>query len=369
MRLWLIQVLIARDRLEEAAPVIEEGLAAAEQPPVRPGPADGLGGVGAAARRPRGRRTSRPQAEQAVRAASEAGDRFARTVALMTRPRRPTGGAGSRRRSNWPNWPWPSTPGSGRRASTSRSTSSRPDSSSTPAGRPRDTPRSSGPSPTATSGAPAGNCPTATASPALGWFLTGRWDDALVELEAADALAEELGTRRGTAQGYAITAFIALHRSDFPGAAAALDRRRPGAGRRPAAGHGATGRRGSAPWSGRGVGQRRTGVRSLIWDAWQECALAGVASGFPLLAPDVVRLCLRTGDRARAESAAVDARGAGAPGRGSRAVSAAALRCRGSLERTRRASARRAALTRTPAAPFDGVRAAEEAGGVLAESG
>ena len=201
VRLWLIQVLIARDRLEEAAPVIEEGLAAEHAAGGRPGSADGLGGVGPAACRRRaggrrrpggtggagrhgGRRPLRPH-----RCADDAGGRGQPAGPVRGSDRARRAGAGPRVR------------GRDRRASTSRSTCSRP-TFLFDAGRPDE-----GHSAVKRAFADCDErgarweLPYCHRLAALGWFLAGRWDDALVELEAAAALAEELGTRRGDGPG------------------------------------------------------------------------------------------------------------------------------------------------------------------------
>ena len=162
---------------------------------------------------------------------------------------------------------------------------------------------------------------------ARGCFLAGRWDDALAELATAATLAEELGTRPITVDGHALAAVIALHRGDVPATRRALT---------------------TAEEENQRLGSRR--MDSVLWGrallaeasaapdqalellraAWDLCAGAGIASQFPVLGPDLVRLSLEAGDRARAVSAtaAVEAMEVHA---GTAVVGAAVLRCRGLL--------------------------------------
>jgi DNA-binding CsgD family transcriptional regulator len=106
----------------------------------------------------------------------------------------------------------------------------------------------------------------------------------------------------------------------------------------------------------------------LIWDALQQCAGAGIASGFALLGRDAVRLCLRAGDRARAESAAAAldelVLRAGVP-----VVAAAALRCRGLIGGDPTALVEASRTYEEAGRRFDAAQAAEEAGTLLAERG
>jgi DNA-binding CsgD family transcriptional regulator/tetratricopeptide (TPR) repeat protein len=363
-RLWLIQILIAQDRLEEAAPVIEEGLITGEAPPVvrarllawaawarlhADGPAEAEEGAG-----------------RAVSAAKSAGDRFAHTVALVTQA------AAANRRGRFAEAAEVAElalalgPGVGS------------EGEHFPlhlfhaaflfdAGRPGD-------------GQSAlkrafGDCeergarwelPYCHRMAALGWFLSGRWDDALVELEASEALAEDLGMRPSAAQACAITAFVSLHRSDLPAAAEALAT----ADRGPTVAD-PEHRRDWVLWVRSLVAEasgREHEALALIWDAWQQCSKAGVSSGLPLLGPDLVRLCLRAGDRARAESvvAALDEL---VPQAGVPVVAAAALRCRGLLDNDPGPLQEAARTYEEAERPFSAAQAAEEAGTVLAGAG
>ncbi|MCA1845748.1 MAG: LuxR C-terminal-related transcriptional regulator, partial [Actinobacteria bacterium] len=365
VRLRLIQVLIAQDRLEEAAPVIEDGLATDWQPSIirarllawaawarlhtdeSPDVAEG-------------------QAERAVRAASDTGDRFARTVALATRA-----GAANRRGRfresiELAELALALDPGVGS------------EGEHFPlhlfhaaflfdAGRPEDG--------HAAVKRAFVDCdergarwelPYCHRVAALGWFLTGRWDDALVELEAAAALADELGTRPGTAQAFAICAFIFLHRSDFPAASEALDR----ADRAPVMA-GPQDRRDWVLWVGPLLAEASgaTGAAlELIWDAWQQCSRAGLASGLARLGPDAVRLCLGAGDTARAE-AVVAAFDDLVPRAGVPTLAATALRCHGLLTSDAGALQEAAQIYDDAGRPFEAAQAREEAGRALGRAG
>ena len=103
----------------------------------------------------------------------------------------------------------------------------------------------------------------------------------------------------------------------------------------------------------------------LIWDAWQECASAGLASGCTLLAPDVVRLCLGAEDRARAEQVAAALEDL-VPRARAPVVTAAALRCRGLLGGDTGALGEAAQTYEDAGRPFEAASAAEEAGTILA---
>jgi DNA-binding CsgD family transcriptional regulator/tetratricopeptide (TPR) repeat protein len=134
---------------------------------------------------------------------------------------------------------------------------------------------------------------------ALASFLGGEWDDAAAELDAAAVLADDLGTRPATVVGLAIRARIALHRGDQPGARTAI-----ALGDAELATHGPEHR---MDWLGlaRALISEAEGspgaARDAAWSAWEFCAERGIASEFAVLAPAVVRLCLKAGDRAGAE--------------------------------------------------------------------
>jgi DNA-binding CsgD family transcriptional regulator len=157
-------------------------------------------------------------------------------------------------------------------------------------------------------------------------FLAGDWDDALAELEAALALAEETGERYSLVHTLGLRALLALHRDDLPAAEAAAAR---------AAGELDAGSpRFRSHWA--------TWVKALLLEAngavpeahatlagvWDWCRRAGFALEYPVLGPDLVRLALAAGDRERA--AQVAAAVAEVADRNAVPwITGAALRCRG----------------------------------------
>jgi DNA-binding CsgD family transcriptional regulator len=364
VRLWLIQILIAQDRLDEAAPVIGEGLTTAEQPAVVRARLLAWA-AWARLRTVEGLAEADDAAERAALAAKKAGDRFAHTVALTTRAavanRRGRfaeavdlaelalaldSGVGSEG-EHFPLYLFQAAflfdagrPGEGQLAVKRAFVDCEERGARW-------------------------ELPYCHRLAALGWFLCARWDDALLELEASEALAEELGMRPDAAQACAITAFISLHRSDLPGAAEALAH----GDREPTM----VGRRDWMLWV-RSLVVEASGLPdqalALIWEAWEQCAQADNAAGFALLGPDVVRLCLRAGARARARAESVVATmdelvpRAAAP-----VVAAAALRCRGLLEGDPGPLLEAARTYEEADRPFEAAQAAEDAGTVLAERG
>ncbi|MGH9015446.1 MAG: helix-turn-helix transcriptional regulator [Acidimicrobiia bacterium] len=58
----------------------------------------------------------------------------------------------------------------------------------------------------------------------IGWF-SGRWDDAVAELDSAASLADDFGLRFGERANQGVRGLIAFHRGDHDGARAALDQR------------------------------------------------------------------------------------------------------------------------------------------------
>jgi DNA-binding CsgD family transcriptional regulator/tetratricopeptide (TPR) repeat protein len=365
VRLWLIQVLIAQDRLNEATPVIEEGLATGAQPAAVHAR---LLAWAAWARlhAVAGPAGAEADAERAVHVAGEAGDRFARTVALIT------WAAAANRAGRF------------RQAIELSELALALDSGVAAEGEHfplhllsaaflydagRDAEAESAVKRAFADCEERGarwELPYCHRMAALGCFLVGNWDDALVELEAAAALAEDLGIRPGTAQGYAMSAFIALHRSDFPAAMEAL----AAADREPMV-IGPQHRRDWVLWI-RGLLADASGKKdpalALVWEAWHRSSEKGNVSALPQLGPDVVRLCLHAGEFARAESVAAAVEGLVA-GAGSPVVTAAALRCRGLLAGDPEALRKAARISEDAGRPFEAARAGEEAAVLMAQRG
>ncbi|HJU00310.1 MAG TPA: LuxR C-terminal-related transcriptional regulator, partial [Actinomycetes bacterium] len=161
-------------------------------------------------------------------------------------------------------------------------------------------------------------------------FLAGAWDDAIAELEAALALAQETGERYSLVLGHSVSSLIALHRSDLrrAGEAAAL-----------ATGElSETGLRYRAHWAlwaealHLEAGGATARASAVLADVWDQCARAGLAIEYPALGPDLVRLALAVGDQERARQVATAVADLAA-GNKVPWLTGTALRCQGLLER------------------------------------
>ena len=136
-------------------------------------------------------------------------------------------------------------------------------------------------------------------------MIAGEWDDAVAELEAGFALAEEIGETYSRAYAHGVLSLISFHRNDLSRAReAAIAASRDLAGWSP--GFGTR----WAVWPQslmlEAGGEARQALASLA-GAWDQCASSGLALEYPAVGADLVRLALAAGDieRARAVSAAV----------------------------------------------------------------
>lgn len=201
---------------------------------------------------------------------------------------------------------------------------------------------------------------------ATGWFMAGQWDDALAELETAATLADEFGTRPGTSWGHAIAALIALHRGDLAGMNKAL-----GEAEQENARGGPRHRRDRVLWV-RGLAAEAAGdvpaAVTLIREAWDVCTGAGLVAMLPALAPDLVRLSLAAGDRHGAHAVAAVLEGTAAAN-GTTMMEAAVARCRGLLGDDPVALLESARLSEKIGRPLEAGQATEEAAVVLARQG
>jgi DNA-binding CsgD family transcriptional regulator/tetratricopeptide (TPR) repeat protein len=156
-------------------------------------------------------------------------------------------------------------------------------------------------------------------------FVVGQWDDAVAELEAGIALAEETGVTYAVKPSLSAQAMICLYRNDLPGARRAVEAAE------------AVADRGSRLFDYRvllarallleaegGAAQAYTAMA----DRWQLCRSVGMAIDYPAVGPDLVRLARAAGDMdlAGEVAAAVDevAERNQVPW-----ITGAALRCRG----------------------------------------
>lgn len=164
---------------------------------------------------------------------------------------------------------------------------------------------------------------------ALERFLAGGWDDASAELDAALQLVAATGEHHSLVLIESLSSLIALHRGDQRHAEEAVAR----------AEHelSDTGPRFRSHWA--------TWARALVLEAggateqafaalagcWDLCADAGFAIEYPVLGPDLVRLALASGERARAEQVAAAVADVAA-GNDVPSIAGSALRCRGLVE-------------------------------------
>jgi DNA-binding CsgD family transcriptional regulator len=160
-------------------------------------------------------------------------------------------------------------------------------------------------------------------------FLAGEWEEAIAELEAAPELAEETGERYSLVLGHSVMSLIALHRGDLRRAEEAA----VGATRELTAGgpryrsHWATWARTLLLEAGGATGE----AFAVLAGVWDRCVRAGLAVDYPVLGPDLIRLALAAGERARAGQVAAAVAEVAARN-DVRSMAGAALRCRGLVE-------------------------------------
>ena len=197
-------------------------------------------------------------------------------------------------------------------------------------------------------------------------FLAGAWDDAIAELEAAMDLAAETGERYSLALGHSVTSLIALHRGDLRGAEEAATR---------AAGELAdTGLRYRAHWA-HWVGAllleangETAKASAALADVWDQCARSGLVIEYPALGPDLVRLALAVGDRARAQRVATAVADLAASNEVPW-LTGTALRCQGLLESNPEILLAAVEAAAQGSRPLELGLACEDAGAALAGTG
>jgi DNA-binding CsgD family transcriptional regulator len=152
-------------------------------------------------------------------------------------------------------------------------------------------------------------------------FTAGHWDDAIAEIEAGAALANETGQGNSLPLGHSLQSLIRLHRNDLRGA-------------REAAGAAASGIGPRIYWSAwaralllEADGELADALETLS-DGWDRCARCGVALAYPVIGPDLVRLALAAGEAGRAREVAAAVAG-GASRNEVPWITGAALRCQG----------------------------------------
>jgi DNA-binding CsgD family transcriptional regulator/tetratricopeptide (TPR) repeat protein len=160
-------------------------------------------------------------------------------------------------------------------------------------------------------------------------FLAGEWDDALAGFQAALELATETGERYSVVLVESVRSLIALHRGDLSDAEQAVAR-----AERELAGTGPRYRSHWAMWARAlllEAGGATVEAYASLAGCWDLCARSGLAVDYPVLGPDLVRLALAAGERARAERVAA-AVAEVAAGNQAPSLAGAALRCQGLLE-------------------------------------
>jgi DNA-binding NarL/FixJ family response regulator len=160
-------------------------------------------------------------------------------------------------------------------------------------------------------------------------FWAGRWDDAVAEIDASVALADEFDLGIPVAS-CSLRAVIAVHRDQLDVAAEWLGRADEGLGQ--------AGRQMLFHWRlwarallAEASGRLDEAVDEL-WGLWELCSGLGLASEYPTMGPELVPMALAAGRRERAAAAvrameAVAARNPQVP-----SIQGSALRCRGLLE-------------------------------------
>jgi DNA-binding CsgD family transcriptional regulator len=158
-------------------------------------------------------------------------------------------------------------------------------------------------------------------------FVVGEWDDAVAELEAGVAQAEETGVTYAVKPSHSALAMIRLHRNDLSGARQAVRDAEIVADR------------GSKLFDYRVLLAHAllleaegdaTEAYAALSERWRLCRTVGMAIDYPVVGPDLVRLARKAGDLdlAREVTEAVEevAHRNDAP-----SITGAALRCRGLL--------------------------------------
>ncbi len=173
----------------------------------------------------------------------------------------------------------------------------------------------------------------------------GELDDAVAECEVGLSLAGDVGTRLHGSMLHGVVAWVALQRGDVPQAQAGLEHAAEeflaatSPDYRAVAVHSvaAAGARWPLEWGLwlQGLLHDAHGdpgpAAAAAADAWTVAAPLRYFLGYRLFAPDVVRLALQTGDRARAAAVTAEVE-LGARRAATASARGAALRCRGLLE-------------------------------------
>jgi DNA-binding CsgD family transcriptional regulator len=110
------------------------------------------------------------------------------------------------------------------------------------------------------------------------------------------------------------------------------------------------------------------GAYAILCAAWDALASAGMVSELPVLGPDLVRIAIRQGNRARAEEATAALEDVASKADVA-SLSGTALRCRGLLEASAPILAAAVAVLRASPRPLDLAIACEDAAALAVQSG
>jgi DNA-binding CsgD family transcriptional regulator len=157
-------------------------------------------------------------------------------------------------------------------------------------------------------------------------FYSGRWDDMSAEFETAWDLTDETGSNWGSIAFRSFAAWTAVHRDDLEDAEKLMNEARVALENQ-----GPTMESVWTPWAN-GVYLDATGRQeeafAVFSRGWDLFSALGLYVAFRLLGPDLARICVAAGEKAKAEEVADQveehARRAGVP-----SASGAAFQCRG----------------------------------------
>lgn len=198
-------------------------------------------------------------------------------------------------------------------------------------------------------------------------FVVGQWDDAIAEVEASIALADETGQAFGLVLGRSVVSLISLHRNELgrAGQAAAVAVSQLAE----------TGIRYRTQWAlwARALileadGKTADALATLggCWDWW---ARQGLRLEYRMLGPDLVRLALARGDRGRAGDVAAAVAELADENQEVPSLAGAALRCRGLAEGDAEVLHAAVAAYASGSRPLELALASEEAGAAFARQG
>jgi DNA-binding NarL/FixJ family response regulator len=160
-------------------------------------------------------------------------------------------------------------------------------------------------------------------------FWAARWDDAVAELDASVALAEEFDLGLPVAS-CSLRAVIAVHRDQLDVAADWLGRAEEGLGQ--------AGRQMLFHWRlwARALLAEASGrldeAVDQMWSLWDLCSGLGLASEYPTMGPELVPMALAAGRRERAAAAVAAMEEVAARNPHVPSIRGSALRCRGLLD-------------------------------------